>query len=39
VTPFAANTPHSRLGFQARGECTRCHVAIHGSNFNADFLQ
>ena len=39
VTPFAANTPHSRLGFQTRGECTRCHVAIHGSNFNQYFLQ
>jgi predicted CXXCH cytochrome family protein len=31
--------PHSRLGFQTRGDCTRCHVAIHGSNFNKVFLQ
>jgi predicted CXXCH cytochrome family protein len=31
--------PHSRLGFQTRGDCTRCHVAIHGSNFNRFFLQ
>jgi predicted CXXCH cytochrome family protein len=31
--------PHSRLGFQTRGDCTRCHVAIHGSNFNQQFLQ
>jgi predicted CXXCH cytochrome family protein len=31
--------PHSRLGFQTRGDCTRCHVAIHGSNLNQFFLQ
>ena len=31
--------PHSRLGFQTRGDCTRCHVAVHGSNFNRFFLQ
>jgi predicted CXXCH cytochrome family protein len=31
--------PHSRLGFQARGDCTRCHTAIHGSNFNQYFLE
>lgn len=34
-----ASVPHSRGGFQTRGDCTRCHVAIHGSNFNVDFLQ
>jgi len=34
----ATSVPHSRLGFQARGECTRCHVAIHGSNFDEVFL-
>jgi predicted CXXCH cytochrome family protein len=34
-----ASVPHSRLGFQASGECVRCHVTIHGSNFNVDFLQ
>ncbi|MEP7355278.1 MAG: cytochrome c3 family protein, partial [Acidobacteriota bacterium] len=39
VNPFAANVPHSRLSFQTRGDCTRCHASIHGSNFNADFLQ
>ncbi len=33
------NVPHSRLGFQTRGDCTRCHVAIHGSNFNKSLLQ
>jgi predicted CXXCH cytochrome family protein len=34
-----AGVPHSRLGFQTRGDCTRCHVAIHGSNFSNVFLQ
>jgi len=34
-----ASVPHGRLGFQTRGDCTRCHVTIHGSNFNVDFLQ
>ena len=38
VDPFAANVPHSRLSFQTRGDCTRCHSAIHGSNFDASFL-
>lgn len=33
------SVPHSRLGFQTRGDCTRCHVAIHGSNFSNVFLQ
>jgi predicted CXXCH cytochrome family protein len=31
--------PHGRLGFQTRGDCTRCHVAIHGSNLNRQFIQ
>ena len=39
VDPAAANTPHSRLGFQTSGDCVRCHAAIHGSNFNEFFLQ
>ena len=39
VNPIAANVPHSRLGFQTKGDCSRCHAAIHGSNFNASFLQ
>jgi DmsE family decaheme c-type cytochrome len=34
-----AGVPHSRLGFQTRGDCTRCHAAIHGSNFNQYFLE
>jgi predicted CXXCH cytochrome family protein len=38
VDPFAANVPHGRLGFQTRGDCTRCHTAIHGSNFDVNFL-
>jgi DmsE family decaheme c-type cytochrome len=38
VDPFAANVPHSRLSFQARGDCTRCHAANHGSNFDVNFL-
>lgn len=33
------SVPHGRLGFQARGDCTRCHVTIHGSNFSSAFLQ
>ena len=39
VDPFAANVPHSRLGFQTRGDCVRCHVNIHGSNVSEYFLQ
>jgi len=38
VDPFAANVPHSRLSYQTRGDCTRCHANIHGSNFDANFL-
>jgi len=38
VNPFAANVPHSRLSFQERGDCTRCHSVIHGSNFDPNFL-
>jgi predicted CXXCH cytochrome family protein len=33
------SVPHGRLGFQTRGDCTRCHVAIHGSNVSPAFLQ
>ena len=39
VNPSAVNVPHSRLGFQTRGECVRCHVQIHGSNVDPFFLQ
>jgi len=38
VDPFAANVPHGRLSFQTRGDCTRCHSSIHGSNFDVNFL-
>jgi DmsE family decaheme c-type cytochrome len=40
-TGFHAQTavPHSRLGFQTSGECGRCHVTVHGSNFDPFFLQ
>jgi predicted CXXCH cytochrome family protein len=38
VDPFAANIPHGRQSFQTRGDCTRCHSSIHGSNFNEFFL-
>jgi len=34
-----AQVPHTRLGFQTSGECIRCHVTIHGSNFDPDFLR
>jgi predicted CXXCH cytochrome family protein len=39
VDPFAVNVPHSRFGFQTRGECVRCHAAIHGSNVSEYFIQ
>ena len=32
------SVPHSRFGFQTRGDCTRCHITIHGSNHNRQFL-
>src|SRR2546427_265860 len=38
VDPFAPNVPHGRLGFPTKGECARCHVAVHGSNFNQFLL-
>ena len=38
VDLFAVNVPHSRLSFQTRGDCTRCHSSIHGSNFDVNFL-
>ena len=37
--PEAVGIPHPRLGFQASGECTRCHVDIHGSNYQKDLLR
>jgi len=33
-----AQVPHSRLGFQTSGTCIRCHVMVHGSNFDPNFL-
>src|SRR5262249_34377034 len=38
VDPVTTNVPHGRLGFATRGECNRCHVAIHGSNSSEFFL-
>jgi predicted CXXCH cytochrome family protein len=38
VNPQALNVPHGRLGFATRGECVRCHAAIHGSNSSEFFL-
>jgi predicted CXXCH cytochrome family protein len=38
VAPYAVDVPHGRLGFQTAGDCTRCHVTIHGSNSNEFFL-
>jgi DmsE family decaheme c-type cytochrome len=34
-----APVPHGRLGFQTSGECTRCHVAVHGSNLDPTLLR
>ena len=39
TAPEAVNVPHPRLGFQAAGECTRCHIEIHGSNYQRQFLR
>lgn len=39
VAPFAANVPHGRLDYRTRGECVRCHAAIHGTNSSEFFLQ
>ncbi|MDP9053484.1 MAG: cytochrome c3 family protein [Acidobacteriota bacterium] len=38
TAPAGVNVPHSRMSFQTRGTCTRCHSVIHGSNFDANFL-
>lgn len=35
----AIQRPHGRLGFQTSGDCTRCHVQIHGSNLANDYMQ
>lgn len=39
VAPQSTNVPHPRLGFQTTGECTRCHIDIHGSNYQKQFLR
>lgn len=31
--------PHGRLGFETNGDCTRCHIAVHGSNWDPYFLR
>jgi predicted CXXCH cytochrome family protein len=38
VDPFAANVPHGRLSNTTRGDCVRCHAAVHGSNSTPYFL-
>jgi predicted CXXCH cytochrome family protein len=34
-----ANVPHGRGGYQGSGPCTRCHVAVHGSNLDPTLLR
>lgn len=34
-----ANVPHGRGGYQTSGDCTRCHVSVHGSNFDEFLLR
>ena len=34
-----AAVPHGRLGFQTSGECVRCHVTVHGSSLDPNFLR
>lgn len=34
-----AGVPHGRLRFQTSGACTRCHIAVHGSNFDETLLR
>ena len=34
-----AQVPHSRLGYQTSGECVRCHVTVHGSSLDPNFLR
>lgn len=34
-----AGVPHGRLGFAPGGECVRCHVTVHGSNFDQFLLK
>lgn len=31
--------PHGKLGFQTSGECIRCHVTVHGSSLDPNFLR
>ena len=39
VAPEATGVPHPRGNFQASSECTLCHVGIHGSNHQRQFLR
>jgi predicted CXXCH cytochrome family protein len=34
-----SQVPHSRFSFQTSGECTRCHIAVHGSNLDPALLR
>ncbi len=34
-----AQVPHPRFSFSTAGECTRCHVAVHGSNLSPALLR
>ena len=39
VAPQAVNVPHPKPAFQTSAECTRCHIEIHGSNYQPQFLR
>lgn len=36
---YSCHTQHGNTSFQASGPCTRCHVAIHGSNTSQYFVK
>ena len=39
VPPEAIGIPHPRPNFQTQSECTVCHMGIHGSNHQRQFLR
>lgn len=39
VAPQSTNVPHPRVAFTPTGECTQCHIEIHGSNYQRQFLR
>lgn len=39
VAPQAINVPHPKPNFRIDAECTRCHIEIHGSNYQPQFLR